>query len=618
MPKVAILGGGVGGLSAAHELIERGFSVAVYEAKNMWGGKARSMGKPGSGKDGRMDLPGEHGFRFFPGFYKHLPDTMKRIPFPGNDHGVYDNLTHTTQTGILQEGAPPIVMPANFPTTLHQWMQTLHTVFHSHFGIPAHEAWLFSNQLLIILSSCKQRRLAEYEKIPWWEFIQAKNKSKDYKKLLGIGLTRSLVAMKAEVASTRTVGDILLQLLLNSLTPGVMVDRVLNGPTNQVWIEPWIDHLKKHKAGMFLNAKTVRLNFDGQKISSATVEINGKEENVQADYYICAFPVEVLNRLVTDDIKKAAPSLARTARLGTQWMNGIQFYLRRDVPVINGHGLYLDSAWALTSISQHQFWPNVDFSRYGDGRVRGIISVDISDWFTAGNKVVKLQAHECDPEQIRKEVWAQLVAHLDAAGQTQIDDDDLLDWHLDPDIIFPRCHTDNEGNEEPLLVNTIGSWEDRPEANVEIPNLFLASDYVRTNTDLATMEGANEAARRAVNAILRAARSRAHRCKIWPLHEPVVFAPLRGYDWIRFKLGLKHGGWVLGMIICAVIVVGIAGGLVGAVMSLAELNFLAAVGYIIVGLAALTLAWPILRTVVGLFRGKHLLVPVPHPDAVKK
>jgi uncharacterized protein with NAD-binding domain and iron-sulfur cluster len=39
-----------------------------------------------------------------------------------------------------------------------------------------------------------------------------------------------------------------------------------------------------------------------------------------------------------------------------------------------------------------------------------------------------------------------------------------------------------------------------------IPNLFLASDYVRTHTDLATMEGANEAARRAVNGLLDAAQ----------------------------------------------------------------------------------------------------------------
>jgi N-methylhydantoinase A len=38
----------------------------------------------------------------------------------------------------------------------------------------------------------------------------------------------------------------------------------------------------------------------------------------------------------------------------------------------------------------------------------------------------------------------------------------------------------------------------RPEAASAIPNLVFAADYVRTSTDLASMEGANEAARRAV------------------------------------------------------------------------------------------------------------------------
>jgi hypothetical protein len=74
----------------------------------------------------------------------------------------------------------------------------------------------------------------------------------------------------------------------------------------------------------------------------------------------------------------------------------------------------------------------------------------------------------------------------------------------------------------------------------EIPNLFLASDYVQTYTDLATMEGANEAARRAVNAIIDQTDSTAPRCRLWPLEEPDLFAPLRDYDQVRFKLGLPH------------------------------------------------------------------------------
>ncbi len=67
----------------------------------------------------------------------------------------------------------------------------------------------------------------------------------------------------------------------------------------------------------------------------------------------------------------------------TEWMNGIQIYLKEDVPLAHGHSIYVDSPWALTSISQAQFWRHVSLSGYGDGTVRGIISVDISEWEAA-------------------------------------------------------------------------------------------------------------------------------------------------------------------------------------------------------------------------------------------
>ncbi|MGH7552720.1 MAG: hypothetical protein ACREMQ_06790, partial [Longimicrobiales bacterium] len=57
-------------------------------------------------------------------------------------------------------------------------------------------------------------------------------------------------------------------------------------------------------------------------------------------------------------------------------------------------------------------------------------------------------------------------------------------------------------------------------------------------TDLATMEAANEAARRAVNGILDAAGSGAARCSVWQLHEPEIFAPWRELDFIRYTQGL--------------------------------------------------------------------------------
>src|SRR6202035_1915537 len=95
-------------------------------------------------------------------------------------------------------------------------------------------------------------------------------------------------------------------------------------------------------------------------------------------------------------------------------------------------------------------------------------------------------------------------------------------------------------NLEPLLINTAGSLQYRPDATTELPNLFLASDYVKTYTDIACMESANEAARRAGNGILQRAGSSAKPAEVWPLFESPHFKPLIDFDRMRFNLGLPH------------------------------------------------------------------------------
>lgn len=75
--RVAVFGAGVAGLTAAHELVERGFDVSVFDAQEVPGGKAISFLQNG--------LEGEHGFRFFPGFYRNVTDSMGRIPCGADD-----------------------------------------------------------------------------------------------------------------------------------------------------------------------------------------------------------------------------------------------------------------------------------------------------------------------------------------------------------------------------------------------------------------------------------------------------------------------------------------------------------------------------------------------------
>ncbi|MBZ5560904.1 MAG: FAD-dependent oxidoreductase [Acidobacteriia bacterium] len=533
--RVVVLGGGVGGLSVAQELAERGFQVEVYERRPVFGGKARSIQVPGSASQGRTPLPGEHGFRFFPSFYKHLPDTMKRIPFAAKS--VFDNLVYATRVQIARVGKLAILEPTRFPQTLDDWLAVFKSLF-SDLGIPENEVGFFVDRLLVLLTTCPERRLAEYENLAWWDFIDARNKSVSYQKYLGEGLTRSLVAMKAEISSTRTVGYINLQLILGLLCSGEGFDRLLNGPTNDVWIDPWIAHLNALGVKLLGNSAVHSLELEGGRLARVVIERGGQIAEVTAEWFVSALPVEIMAGLITENIKTAAPSLARLDKLPTRWMNGIQFYLRDDVPLVHGHSNYLDSPWALTSVSQRQFWPEIDFSRLGDGSVGGILSVVVSDWDAPGILYGK-PATECTAQEIRNEVWAQLKVHLNNGGREQINDSNLLSWFLDPDIQFPN--PTEVTNVEPLLINPAGSLQYRPEASTEIPNLFLASDYVRTYTDLATMEAANEAARRSVNALIDASGSKATKAQLWPLQEPEFFKPMQDYDLLRFKLGLPHG-----------------------------------------------------------------------------
>src|SRR5215212_11458135 len=374
--RVAVLGGGVAGLTAAHELAERGFAVTVYEARDRLGGKARSLPVPGSGIDGRRELPAEHGFRFFPGFYRHVPDTMRRI-------GVDGHLVGADRVLLAQaEGRNELLTPAHLPESLEDFALVTRFVLEAatSLGIPPHETAFFLERLLTLLTSCDERRLGQWELQSWWSFVDADDRSPAFRKFLADGLTRTLVAARAREMSARTGGSILLQLLFDLTRAGGRADRVLDGPTSDVWIDPWADHLEGLGVEFRRGAPVEGIQMAGGRITGVTVG----GETVTADRYVAAVPVEIMRLLAGPELRAAEPRLKRLEKLVTRWMNGVMFYLDQDVPIVNGHAIYVDSEWALTSISQRQFWRGFDFAQSGDGRVEGILSVDVSDWSQPG------------------------------------------------------------------------------------------------------------------------------------------------------------------------------------------------------------------------------------------
>ena len=633
---MAIVGGGVAGLSAAHELGERGIAVSVFEKRTVPGGKARSTRLPSTATDERRPLPGEHGFRFFPGFYVHLPDTMARIP-AGDGQTVADHLHAVDTMTFAFDDAPTYTLPAHRPRNLKELGQLLRYIAAlGDMGISSDDLVFIGWQLWRIVTSCEARRIDELEKRAWWEYVDASNRSEAFQRLLVIGVTRNLVASKAEKANARTVGQVGIQLLIDLFTGVRPTDRILDGPTNDVWIEPWVSHLTgklgvkyelgwelehidldratKRVRGVVLRRVPAKAEVEAQStlLASAAAPLDvptpasespalerdrcearhdrfrlaarerrateanvagalrstpppAETRRIEADHFVLALPVEVMAELAKrqPELVALAPTLAGVEELGThqvEWMNGIQFYLVTEVPIARGHINHVDSPWALTSISQSQFWPGFPSSGFGDGRVRTILSVDISAWDVPAGPLGK-EAWDCDFQEVAEETWRQLKQSLNREREVLTDAmlHPTTPWHIDDDITERvekerllgdgrRAHRRLEKqralrsgepdlltNAEPLLVNLADSWRLRPPAATDIANLFVASDYVQTNTNLATMEAANEAARAATNGVLAALGSDARPCDIFPLGEP--FGGLRARDAQRYRPG---------------------------------------------------------------------------------
>ncbi|MER6809287.1 FAD-dependent oxidoreductase [Spirillospora sp. NPDC000708] len=542
--RVAVLGGGVAGLSAAHELAERGFQVDVYE-RTALGGKARSIFPPGTGTGGRLDLPGEHGFRFFPGFYFNLTDNMRRTPFPGNRNGCWDNLVRADAYMMSRQGRPDLTIPFPFPlppdSSIYDkasFLATIQSGLQTVAKLSLTEAAFAAQKLLVYVTSCDARKLGQWENITWSDYIRADRFSDEYNKFIADGTIRNLAATKSRDASTHSiakVGEATVWSILDlGNEPGGTVDRVLDGSTSEMWLDPWIAYLKSLGVTFHVGYNVDSLQISGGAVTGAGVTANGNSSTVAADWYIVSMPCERAVKLLSDDVLKADPTLAGIKGLRTDWMTGLQFFLKKKLPLAPGHVNYGDSAWAVTSISQEQFWKR-DFSTYGDGTVQDCLSSIISDWFTPGT-FNKKKASECTPAEIAAETWAEIKAHLNDTG-TVLTDDMLHSWFLDPAIVRSGGGVTND---TPLFIQQPGSWKLRPDSKTKIPNLFLAGDWVKTPINVTTMEGANQGGRQAVNALLDAAGSNASRCSVHELYESPLWTLFKANDKVRYALGLPH------------------------------------------------------------------------------
>ncbi|MEO7327221.1 MAG: FAD-dependent oxidoreductase, partial [Minicystis sp.] len=292
---VTIFGAGIAGLTAAHELAERGFSVVIVEANPpsfqeevvQVGGLARTQWSKVAEDEtdprlipldsipplGSKDVfPGEHGYRFFPSFYRHVFDTMKRTPIvsPGPANGTYptalDQLQPTFQQVFAQRSSA-VPLSRTRPRSLEAFRREYMSLIEG-LGFERRDLARFFFKLVRYLTTCSARRAAEYENKTFLDFLGGE--SYYSKTFLGAikAAPQALVAMDANVCDARTQGNVYLQLLMDQVLGGEYTDGTLRGPTSTAWFLPWRNYLDKLDV-KFLNAKLLSIRHNNPKADGA-------------------------------------------------------------------------------------------------------------------------------------------------------------------------------------------------------------------------------------------------------------------------------------------------------------------------------------------------------------
>ncbi|MBJ7328549.1 MAG: FAD-dependent oxidoreductase [Solirubrobacteraceae bacterium] len=536
--RVAVFGGGVGGLTAAHELAERGFEVDLYE-RNVLGGKARSYRLEGTGTDGREDLPAEIGPHAVMGFYGTLPDQLRRVA--GADGGsVLDAFAPLPSSWLAWRGIaarfptgpaespsrrwPGPVAPRPAPGGGRQLLSVL----------TLRDKLILAPKILALLTSGDERHFQRFEHQAVSEFLCLDQLSPEAQQLLklidgaGLGVLNRM--------NTRTLARVLTGFLRTLIRDTDLSHWFLiaTGPFSEVMFDPWAEHLRGLGASIHIGHELTALECADGHVTSALVRNgDGVERTVEADWYVLAVPPERAAPILNASPSAIDPALSRVASIEPTILCGMSLYLTKPVPEL--HDLYYSAGqpWGVAAINYERHWGDPVDARYGDGTVKAYISIDIPDWDAPGVLYGK-PARELSPSQIRDEVLEQLRRDL-PDGERLLPDSAIHSWYLSP-----TTRSNGSGavtHVEHLFVNTPSSLRNQPEATTGVRNLFLSAAYVRTDAGMGidSMDSAAEAGRRAANGVLAASGSLATRADV-PTWTGVRFLePLRSLDDALFR-----------------------------------------------------------------------------------
>jgi hypothetical protein len=515
-PSVTIVGAGIAGMSAALRLLKAGCSVNIIERSDHVGGQFGAVRQ-----DNRYN---EHSYHIFAdwcqNFFKLCADIGLKHPPDSPDD---DDAAFAPQPAFLtleplrrsRDTYRAKPMPRGRPAADFSRLEYLGASEYfwknANAGV-AHwsDMFLYQYSVLDLLSddTLTDESKEFLNRVSVNGFMHSRGYASDMSALLHHELLLKVFAVPSYRTSARAYQTYLRHAA--AYPPGEPVKSdpptlspsfwAMRGNVHQTFWEPFLQELERLQPGIVEKGIRYKTEVTGLRLGPAPdgstrkivtdIVVGKKAEPV--DRVLLAVTPAALEKILrnTPELVREVPDLADVCYIDAVPVPALNLYFKRALDLPAEHMTLLDSTDAFYDPDASLARKNGIASRYGlsildHSRLWRELPSDRTVLSVLATDGRSLMGH--DDRTIKRLVVDTLQQYINfESGDLDLDADVHLQSHRD----------------EPLFVNTEGSWEYRPEARLDdgsrkfprvtdkVTNLALAGDYCRSVVDIVSVEGA--------------------------------------------------------------------------------------------------------------------------------
>jgi isorenieratene synthase len=464
---VAVIGGGLAGMSAAAYLAPRGFKVDVFEKDTFIGGKVGSW--PVTFNDG-YNTNVEHGFHGFFLQYYNLRQLMDRIGASKHLIPLSDYVIKTLDQGEFSFKNIDTVPIYNLISMARHGIYNLSDMM----------SWKRATNMLPLLRYKGEQTFKKFDHISFQDFIDKVNLPRELQ-LIFITFSRAFFAEPKYMSMAELMKSFHYYFLSNDL--GIIYD-VLDDDFEKTLWKPFRDHLQQYDHSIQLSSEIDSIGYKAEKFY-----VSG---NIY-DYLIIASDVKNTPKIIknSNDLQKVNPEfIHKLSNVKTsQHYAVLRIWIDKNIEEKLPFFIFTDAIKILDSVTiYHQMEKSsADWIKKNGGGIFELHSYAVPDDMKDGLEVKRQLLYEFES------YFPEIKGYNIKYENFQFRDD------------FTAFHTN--------------LYKNRPEYKTPIPNLYLAGDWVKLPSPAMLMEAATTSALLAANDILQRENLQ---------EEPVLSVPLKG------------------------------------------------------------------------------------------